>query len=76
VNPLGADPKPHSEKLRLLVNIRYINNHLVKRVFKLEGLSDIADMTNKGDYSLSYDVTAGYYHVALHTLGLRKTPTF
>ena len=66
VSPLGVVPKPHSEKLRLIVNMRYVINHLVERIFKFEGLSDIADMANKGDYSLSYDLTSGYYHVALH----------
>jgi hypothetical protein len=66
VSPLGVVPKPHSDNLRLIVNMRYVNEHLVKRVFKFEGLTDIADMANKGDYSLSYDLTSGYYHVALH----------
>jgi hypothetical protein len=66
VIPFGVVPKPHSEKLRLVVNMRYVNDHLVMRVFKFEGISDIADMTNKEDYSLSYDLTSGYYHVALH----------
>jgi hypothetical protein len=67
VSPLGVVPKPHSDKLRLIVNMRYVNNHLVKRVFKFEGLTDIVDMANKGDYSLSYDLALGYYHVALHS---------
>jgi hypothetical protein len=66
VSPLGVVPKPHSDKLRLIVNMRYVNDHLVKRVFKFEGLTDIGDMTNKGDYSISYDLTSGYYHVALY----------
>ena len=34
-SPLGVVPKPHSYKLRLIVNMRYVNNHLVKRVFKI-----------------------------------------
>ncbi len=66
VSPLCVVPKPHSEKLRLVINMRYVNNYLGKRVFKFEGLSGIVDMANKGDYSLSYDLTSGYYHVALH----------
>jgi hypothetical protein len=66
VSPLGVVPKPDSEKLRLIANMRYVNNHLVKRIFKFEGLSDISDMANKGDSSLCYDLTSGYYHVALH----------
>ena len=66
VSPLGVVPKPHSDKLRLIVNLRYVNEHLVKRVLKFDGLSDIADMANKGGYSISYDLNSGYYHVALH----------
>ena len=71
VNPLGVVPKPHLDKLRLIVNMRYVNNHFVKRVFKFEGLPGIADMAGKGDYSLSYDLTSGYYHAALH-IGSRR----
>jgi hypothetical protein len=50
MSQLGVVPKPHSGKLRLIVNmLRYVNNHLVKRVFKFEGLSYIADMVDTGD---------------------------
>ena len=66
VSPLGVIPKPHSNKLGLIVNMIYVNKHLTKRVFKFEGLSDIADMAEKDDLSLSYDLTSGYYHVAIH----------
>jgi hypothetical protein len=67
VSPLGVVPKPHSDKLLLIVNTRYANNHLVKRVFKFKGLPDIADMADKEDYSMSYNLTSGYYHMALHS---------
>ena len=67
VNPLGVVPKNHSNKLRLIINTMYVNNNLTKRVCKFEGLSDISDdMTVKGDFSFSYDLTSGYYHVKLH----------
>ena len=56
VSPLGVVSKPHSDKLRLIINMRYVNKHLAKRVFKLEGLSNISDMAEKGD-SISYDLT-------------------
>ena len=71
VSPLGVVTKSHSTKLRLVVDMRYVNDHLTKRVFKFEGLSDLSDMSEKGDYSLSYDLTSGYYHVALHPLSRR-----
>jgi hypothetical protein len=51
VNPLGVVPKSHSDKLRLIVKMCYVSNHLVKRLFKFEGLSDIVDMADKGDYA-------------------------
>ena len=67
VSPLGVVPKPYSDKLRLTVSARYVNNHLVKRVVKFEGLPDVSDMmADKGDYSMSYDLTSGYYHMASH----------
>jgi len=66
ISPLGVVPKPNSEKLRLIVNMKYVNIHLSKRVFKIEGLSDLTYMAEKGDRSVSYDVTSGYYHVSLH----------
>ena len=46
VCPLGVVPKSHSDKLRLIVNMSYVDNHLGKRVFKFEGLSDIDDMAD------------------------------
>ena len=66
VSPLGVVAKAHSTKLRLIINMIYVNDHLAKRVFKFEGLSDLADMSEKGDYSISYDLTSGYYRVPLY----------
>jgi hypothetical protein len=53
VSPLGVVTKAHSTKLRLIVDMRYVNDHLAKRIFKFEGLSDLPDMSEKGNYSLS-----------------------
>jgi hypothetical protein len=64
-SPLAIVPKPHSNKSRLIINMRYANDHLVKRVFKFERLSDIADMADRGNYSMSSDLTSGYCHVTL-----------
>ena len=65
-SPLDVVLKPHSDKFRLIVNMRYVNNHLIKRVIKFEGLSDIAKMAERGVSSSSHDLTSGYYHVVLH----------
>ena len=56
VSPLGVVPKPNSDKHRLIVNVRYVNEHLAKRGFKFEGLSDLSDMAEKGDYCVAYEL--------------------
>ena len=33
IGPLGVIPKPISDKLRLVVNMKYVNEHLARRVF-------------------------------------------
>jgi hypothetical protein len=66
VIPLGVVPKGNSGKFRLIINTRYVNEHLIYKNFKLEGLSDLADMAEKGVFPISFDLTSGYYHVGLH----------
>jgi hypothetical protein len=66
VSPLGVVPKNHSNKLRLIVSISMSISTSERESFEFEGLSDIANMAEKEDFSLSYDLTSGYYHAALH----------
>ena len=46
--------------------MRYVNRHLGNKAFKFEGLKDLADLAEKGDHAVSYDLMSGYYHVGLH----------
>ena len=66
VSPLGVVPKHGTDKFRLTVNMRYVNRHLGRKVFKFEGLKDLADLAEKRDCAVSYDLKSGYYHVGLH----------
>ena len=66
ISPLGVVPKSNSNKLRLIVSMKYVNEHLAIRVLKFEDLSDLSDMAEKGDYCVAYDLTSGYYYVSLH----------
>ena len=36
ISPLNVLPKQNSDKLRFIVNMRYVNEHIIKRVFKFE----------------------------------------
>ncbi len=58
-------PKRGTDKFRLTVNMRYVNKHLGKKAFKFEGLKDLADLAERGDYAVSFDLMSGYYHVGL-----------
>jgi hypothetical protein len=71
VSPIGVVPKPHLDKFRVVINMRYVNKHLAKKVFKFEGLADLADIAETGNHSASYDMKSGYYHVGLHPVTQR-----
>jgi hypothetical protein len=66
VSPLGVVPKRGTTKYRLTIIMRYVNQHLGKKVFKLEGLKDLAGMAERGDHAMSYGIMSGYHHVDLH----------
>jgi hypothetical protein len=56
---LGVVPKGKKEKFRLIVNMSYVNDRMVTNKFKFEGLSDLPDLAEKGDYAVSFDLTSG-----------------
>ena len=48
VSPLGVVPKGTEGKLRPVVNMRYVNEYMVKKNFKFEGLKDLSYLSDKG----------------------------
>jgi hypothetical protein len=66
VSPLGVVPKGTEGKCRLIINMRYVKEYLVKKRFKFERLKNLLDLAEKGDHAVSFDLTSGYYHVELH----------
>jgi hypothetical protein len=69
--PIGVVRKPRSYKFRLVISLRYVNKNLAKKVLKSEGLSDLVDIAEKGDYSVPYDLKPGYYHEGMHPVTRR-----
>ena len=65
VSPLGVVPKANN-KLRLILDVRGVNEGLKKVPFRMESLLDLADTARQGDWMISLDQTQGYYHVELH----------
>ena len=66
MSPLGVVPKRWNNNSRLIVNMRYVNRHLGKKVFNFERLKDLADLAERGNHAVSYDSMSEYYHVGLH----------
>ena len=40
--------------------MKYVSKHRAKKVFKIEELTDMADIAEKGDHSVSYNLKSGY----------------
>ena len=50
-SPLGVVPKKNG-KLRLILDLRFLNKHLAKRKFKFEDLRVVAEFLQPGDWFL------------------------
>ena len=53
-------------KLRLVLNLRYLNQFLWTDRFKYEDLRVAMLMFQKGDYLFSFDLKSGYHHVDIY----------
>jgi hypothetical protein len=65
VSPLGVVPKIGTKKLRLIVNLRYVNKAMVIPRFRMESLSDLSDLMELGDFMISFDLKSYFGHVPL-----------
>ena len=53
----------NSGKKRLVIDRRYLNQHLLREKFTYEDLRLAMLMFEKGDFMFSFDLKAGYHHV-------------
>jgi hypothetical protein len=64
VSPLGVAEQ--RDKLRLILNMRYVNSYLTYPSFKFEGLRDLADIMHPDDWLFSIDLMNAYHHLGIH----------
>jgi hypothetical protein len=64
VSPLGVVPKKN-DKLRLILDLRYVNSFVTPPRFRLEDLSTLAPMVKQGDYFTTIDLQSGYHHLSI-----------
>ena len=62
-SPLGV--VDNGKKLRLILDLRYLNKHLAKFKYKLEDLKVVADVYEKNDFLVTFDLKSGYHHIAI-----------
>ena len=57
--------KKSSEKLRPVINLKPLNQFLVKKSFKVDHLGVVMKLVRKGNWALSIDLTDAYFHVPI-----------
>jgi len=61
VCPLNVAVQP--SKLRLILDLRHVNDSLTHVKFKYEGIPRLPELLMKGDWMFSVDLKSGYHHI-------------
>jgi hypothetical protein len=61
-----AVAKKGTSKIRPAFNLRYVNESQQKRHFKMEGLQDLKDMLQQGDWMAKLDIKNAFWHMRVH----------
>ena len=69
VNPLRVSIQPNGKK-RLILDLRYINNFLIKHRVKYEDWKIALFYFQKGSFMITFDLKSGYHH-EIHSHHLR-----
>ena len=59
-------PKREMNKFRPIINLKQLNTHMPYRHFKMEGMKDVIDLLNQGDYMMKIDLKDAYWHIPIH----------
>ena len=61
VNPLSVSTK--SEKKRLILDLRYVNQHIYKEKVKFEDWKVATEFLSPEGYMFKFDIKKGYHHI-------------
>ena len=62
VSPLGV---VEGKKLRLILDLRFVNKHLAKYRFRCDGLDCFAEMYQQGNWLVQFDLKSAYHHIEI-----------
>ena len=63
VNPLSVSVQPNGKK-RLILDLRYVNKHLIKQIVKYEDWKIALSYFQKRAFMISFDLKSSYHHIA------------
>ena len=63
-NPLTVAER--NSKLRLVLDLRHVNQFVDNQKFKYEDLKTFAELFDQDDFFITFDLTSGYHHVDIH----------
>ena len=69
VNPLTV---AEGKKLRLVIDLRHVNCHLVRFKFKYEDLRSLSQVLQEGHWFFTWDLKSGYHHVDISPVHQKK----
>ena len=59
-------PKKETNKFRPIMNLKRLNAHTPYIHFKMEGMKNVSDLLNQGDYMVKIDLKDAYWHIGIH----------
>ena len=62
INPLSVSVQSCGKK-RLILDLRYVNQHIFKQRIKFEDWRVRLDYFEKGSHSTKFDLKSGYHHL-------------
>lgn len=65
VSPIGVVPKKNA-KLRLITDLRQLNEHCAKCSFQYEDIRLLSDIIVENDYMVTLDIKNGFHHILVH----------
>lgn len=58
-------PKKNGE-MRPVINLRPLNRYLVKKHFKMDTMTKVLKLVEKGDWSITLDLSDAYFHIKIY----------
>ena len=63
MNPLTV---VEGKKLRLVIDLRHVNQFLVKTKFKYDDLRSLSQIVEENSWFFTFDLKSGFHHVDIH----------